>query len=84
MKHLLYQLVDCDILQNPLFLVLVAGRKTAAQSRRTKHGPHNSILWAVFDAFGLHTVVFRPSKRVWGGLDTAVWGLRFGDVLKML
>jgi hypothetical protein len=36
MKHLLYQLVDCDIFKNPLFPVLVVGQKTAVQSRRAK------------------------------------------------
>jgi hypothetical protein len=39
-------------------------------------GPRLARL-AVFGAPGRATV-FQPAKHVWGGLDTRVWGLRFG------
>jgi hypothetical protein len=47
MKHLLYQLVDCDILQNPSVVVLFA--ETAAQSRWAPNTEYN-VMHAAFGA----------------------------------
>jgi hypothetical protein len=69
MKHLLYQLIDCDILQNPLLRFCLRAKKWP----RNLDAPNAARITAYWSA-----------KRIWSDLDTPIWGLLFGGLLKML